>query len=375
MLEPTTNADPLANTLFGNPGAPATPAVTTAVPQMPVQQPAVTQSEGDAPLPGHRSFAVPSNRSHVQEAIVIPLQQPQQGQPQQVQPQQQPLQLPVQQQPQNPQQLQLPGFPPVQQTAQPGQPIPGTQQIVDPAQNPQQQGHQVPVGAMLEERRRAQAANDALAAMQAQVREAQATNQQLMQMVQAMVSGQNPQQQQQEQIIDPEVDLPGHLAQMQRHTQRMIQEGINQVRREHQAVQEARINDELNRSQAAAEGQFGREMVAAAYQAVKANNMGQHFIGKGANAYQEMVNWYQGQLTLQQMGSNPAAYVQNLTQQIRAQVLAELRGNAALPSNIPPSVAGATSAQSSHTVVAPTNDFFQHMFTRPTGQQQHPRAA
>jgi hypothetical protein len=376
----------LVSTMFSG-GTPQTVQPSIGQPQVPQQtvQPAVSTGEGDAPLPGHSDFR-PSNRSHVAEPIVI--QMPTARLPAGQQPQQ-----PQQQQP-NPQLTFADFFPQQGQPAQPavttGTPgaAPGQPQFIPPAQQTdpvtgQPVQHQVPVGVMIEERRKAQEAAAQAQALQNQLRETAELNRQMMATLQAIATGQQRQaqqpQQQAEEWIDPEVDLRGSMAQQMRHVQRLVQEGVNSLRQERQQESQARLNDALNKSQARAEAKHTPQAVAAAYAAVKAAGLGGHFINRD-DPYEDMVGWHRQQQTLQTMGPDPNAWMANLVGQIRAQVMAELRGNAAAPVNTPPSLAGATSAMTGQTVVPATNDFFQHMFTprqtqQPPWQQQPQRAA
>lgn len=199
-----------------------------------------------------------------------------------------------------------------------------------PAPAPQQQSHMVPLAELLDTRKRAQAAEEA-------ARQTQREMQQLREMV-ARQSQPQPQAPQ-PQPIDPVEDPQGFAQAI------------------YAQVENRFLNQTLNDSERRARIEFGGAAVDAALEAAQQAGFAQAFTHR-PDAYREMVEWHQAQQLLSQVGSNPAAYVDQLKAQIRAQVLAELK-QGSTPANLPPSLAGAARANTAPEVVSSDRDFFR----------------
>lgn len=318
------SATPMAESLFGNNTTQAVPATPTIVPTV---TPAATpqQSEADTGFP---------KVAHVAEPITVPADGARPAAPTG------PVVQGI-----DPATLAAvaaslaAGKPAEQQT--PGQPA-----TSDPSKS-----QTVPLPVMLDERRRAQAAEQQLQAVLSQ-------NQQMMGMLQQMMTGQLPQQQQEQ--IDP--DAPVTVATLQAFAQNMAQQ-----------METGRINERLNDSQYRATQKYGAEAVSAALEAAKASGTHRQFISQ-PDAYEALVNWHKGQQVVAQIGTDPEAYAAKIRQQVMAELLQQLQAGKPLPANIPPAIAGATSAQSAVQVVAPTRDFVNNMFA-PKPRQQPGRVA
>lgn len=142
--------------------------------------------------------------------------------------------------------------------------------------------------------------------------------------------------------IDPEVDPAG---------------AFNALRSEFST---ALLSQRLDFSEAKAREAHGDEAVNAAFEAARQAGFTQAFVGR-PDAYGEMVRWHQAQQLQATIGSNPAAYTEQLKAQIRAQVLAELKQGTPPPSNLPPSLSTATRANPNATpeVMGSDKDFFR----------------
>lgn len=201
-----------------------------------------------------------------------------------------------------------------------------------PVAEPEQQ-HRVPLGELLETRKRAQAA------------EAQAL--QLTELLARMTQPQQPVQQQPE-PIDPDVDPAAYIRQME---QRLENRFLNQ-----------RL-DMSEHNQRNKPG--GAEIVDRALAAVEQRGPAfkQAFINQ-ADPYAALVEWYQGEQMRQTIG-DPAKYEADLTARIRAQIIAEMRTGSPPPANLPPSLSGATRASDVVSgSVESDRDFFNNMMNR-----------
>jgi len=214
------------------------------------------------------------------------------------------------------------------------EPQPQDQQVAPgqepPAPAPQQQSHMVPLAELIDTRKRAQAAEEA-------ARQTQREMQQLREMI-ARQSQPQPQAPQ-PQPIDPVEDPQGFA---------------NAI---HAQIENRFLNQALNESERRARTDFGGSAVDAALEAAQQAGFAQAFVNR-PDAYREMVEWHQAQQLRTQVGSNPAAYLEQMKAQVRAQVLAELKQGSA-PTNLPPSLAGATRANNAPEVISSDRDFFR----------------
>lgn len=376
--------------LFGNPGGPAAPAVPAST-QAP-NQPAVASTEGDAPLPGHAEFR--PSRSHVPEPITITPAPAQ-------------TQVPTQQPGQQPTQVHLQLVPPGQPGQVPAAPVVPQQQVQQPMVTDPATGHQVPIGVMLAERAARQAAEDHARQVAVQSQEAiRAAMAQSAQMAEVLRQITAPQQQAQqpEAPISYADDPDGWAAQVERNAARQVQAAVQELAQREQQREQVTLNRNLNASQAAAEARHTKPMVDAAYAAAKAAGMVPYLV-KRDDPYGACVDWYQGQVALQQARSgqpvNPAFFApaapvypaaptyampaapvhpqmpmpgQPDVNSIVAAVIAQLTGGRPLPSNIPPAVSNGTSAVAQTAVVPSSGQFFNQMFT-PDPTRAHPARA
>lgn len=158
--------------------------------------------------------------------------------------------------------------------------------------------------------------------------------------------------------IDPNVDPAGALAQMQ---QAMRQE-VEQIRRE---TQFTTLNQHLNNSEREARRDFGHQTVDAALNAAMQSGMADHFRNQ-ADPYSAMVEWHQAQELARAIGPDPRRFVDRIRMEERQRLIAEMRNGAPPPSNIPPSLAGATrSADGAPIAVQGSKDFFENMLANP----------
>ena len=215
------------------------------------------------------------------------------------------------------------------------QPVPGQE---PPAAQPQQQPHMVPLAELEKTRERARAAEEY---QRNQQREIDQLKQQMAQLAQ-------PQQQQQQ--IDPELDPIG---------------AYNALRNEFSQVVEAQRVD-FSRSRAIEK--FGEETVIAAAEAAGRAGLDSVFASR-PDPFKAAMDWYQGERLREQIGADPTAYEKQIEERVRQQLLAQMRQGTPPPSNLPPSLSGATNANpASHSaVVGSDNDFFNEMMNRKRG--------
>jgi hypothetical protein len=212
-------------------------------------------------------------------------------------------------------------LPPAQQ-----QTVPAPQAEIQP--EPQPQSHMVPLSELIAERRERQ--------------ELARRAQQLEDSMRRLSQPQPQPVQQPQPVIDPVEDPQGFVHAIT-----------------HQ-IEQRFLNQSLNDSERRARESHGSETVDAAFEAARQSGFAQAFIHK-PDAYGEMVKWHKAQQLASQIGSDPATYAATLKEQIRAQVLAELKQGTPPPSNLPPSLSTATRAnpQVSPDVVGSDKDFFR----------------
>lgn len=196
----------------------------------------------------------------------------------------------------------------------------------EPQPQAQPQTHMVPLAELISERK-----------------ERQQYAQQVQQLTEAVRRLTQPQQQApQPEPIDPEVDPAG---------------AFNALRSEFST---ALLSQRLDFSETKAREVHGDEAVNAAFEAATKSGFRQAFVNK-PDAYGEMVKWHKAQQLQQTIGTDPAAYAEQLKAQIRAQLLAEFKQGTPPPSNLPPSLSSATRATPAGTpeVIGSDKDFFK----------------
>ena len=218
---------------------------------------------------------------------------------------------------------------------QPPQPqAPGQEQQ---AQQPQQQPHTVPVGELIDMRRRAQAAEESQRTQQREI-------DQLKQMMARLSQPQQPPQPQLDPIDDPQGFVNGITNQ----------------------IEQRFLNMQLNDSERRAREKFGAADVDAAFEAAQKSGFANAFINR-PDAYGEMVDWYRAQKLRETIGTDPAAYTEKLKTDLRQQILAELKQGSPPPSNLPPSLSSATKASATPEANVSDKDFFNEMMNRKRG--------
>lgn len=206
----------------------------------------------------------------------------------------------------------------------PPEPAPQPQQpqqelASQPQQDPDANRH-VPLRELKSERTKRQEA-------EAREREWKAKADAYEQLVGRFQQPQPQQQQEQPQPIDPYVDPVGYR-------QQVIQEARFQQRQ-----------DIANMSEAAAKRTYGDALVKEAERWVEKTGQAPNFFWRSADPYDDLVQSYKRYQALQEIGPNPAGYREKLTNEIRAQVLAELKaGGSQPPQKFPGSLASATGA-------------------------------
>ena len=209
------------------------------------------------------------------------------------------------------------------------EPAPAVAPQVQPEPQPQAQPqtHMVPLAELISERKERQQYAQQV--------------QQLTEAVQRLTQPQ-PRQAPPQPQIDPEVDPAG---------------AFNALRGE---FSQALLSQRLDFSEASARKEHGSPAVDAAFEAAQKAGFTNAFVNK-PDAYGEMVRWHKAQQLQQTIGTDPAAYAEQLKAQIRAQVLAELKQGTPPPSNLPPSLSSATRATPAGTpeVIGSDKDFFK----------------
>ncbi len=201
----------------------------------------------------------------------------------------------------------------------------------------QPQTQTVPLAELIDTRRRAQAAEEALRAEQRRI-------DQLEDMMRRLTQ---PQQQVQQPQIDPVEDPQGF---------------VNAIT---QQIETRFLNQALNESETRARGTHGNDVVDAAFEAAKKSGMAQAFTHK-PDAYGEMVRWHQAQQLIATIGTNPAAYEQQLRERIRAEEIAKLKQGTPPPSNLTPSLSSATKVNAAVAAahLQSDEDFFKSSINR-----------
>jgi hypothetical protein len=243
----------------------------------------------------------------------------------------------------NPQPSEQPTPPDVEPFAQPvteavppqqQQPVPGQEQ--QPAE--QQQPHQVPLGELIEERKRRQSAEEFQRNQQRRID----------QLEQMMARFSQPPQQPQPRI-DP-IEDPDAFAQSIEHR-----------------IEQRFLNMTLNESERRARDSHGADAVEAALEAAQRSGFAQAFVNK-PDAYGEMVRWHKAQQLQETIGEDPNAYKERLKQELKQQLLAEMRQGTPPPSNITPPLSSATRADPNQpAAIGSDKDFFNDMMNRKRG--------
>jgi hypothetical protein len=243
----------------------------------------------------------------------------------------------------NPQPSEQPTPPDVEPFAQPvteanqpqqQQPVPGQEQ--PPAE--QQQPHQVPLGELIEERKRRQSAEEFQRNQQRRID----------QLEQMMARFSQPPQQPQPRI-DP-IEDPDAFAQSIEHR-----------------IEQRFLNMTLNESERRARDSHGADAVEAALEAAQRSGFAQAFVNK-PDAYGEMVRWHKAQQLQETIGEDPNAYKERLKQELKQQLLAEMRQGTPPPSNITPPLSSATRADPNQpAAIGSDKDFFNDMMNRKRG--------
>lgn len=201
---------------------------------------------------------------------------------------------------------------------------------------PQQQSHQVPLSELVETRKRAQAAEEAL----------RAERRRIDQLEDAMRRLSQPQQQQAPQPqIDPYVDPDAFVDQVTSLIEQKFQ---------HQA---------LVTSEQRARKEFGDDLVEEVAREAQRQGLDGYFANR-PEPHAEAIRWYKSQKFVSEVG-DPEAYQQKLEADIRAKVLAELKQGTPPPSNLTPPLSSATRANAApmHNTES-DKDFFNSMMNR-----------
>jgi hypothetical protein len=216
------------------------------------------------------------------------------------------------------------------------QPVPGQEQ--PPAQQQQPQQHQVPLGELIDERKRRQQAEDLQRNQQRRID----------QLEQMMARFSQPPQQPQPRI-DPLEDPDAFVQSIEN---RMEQRFLNMT---------------LNESERRARVAHGADAVEAALDAAQRSGFAQAFVSK-PDAYGEMVRWHKAQQLQETIGEDPNAYKERLKAEVKQQLLAEMRQGTPPPSNITPPLSSATRADPNQpAAIGSDKDFFNDMMNRKRG--------
>ena len=218
-----------------------------------------------------------------------------------------------------------------------------------PAERQQQEEEQprmVPLPELIETRKRAQEAERA-------AQDLQQRYQQLEQMVQGLYQQQAPQEQHQQQQRPQEPDPfddPHAYA-------RSIEERVMGQ------VQQQFLNQQLNASEERARSAYGAETVDEAFEAARQAGIAQAFVNQ-ADPYGELVKWHKAQRLQSEIGDDPESYKKQLRDQVRQELLAEMKQGTPPPSNLPPSLSTATKANTAPEVVKESKDWFKEMMNK-----------
>ena len=149
--------------------------------------------------------------------------------------------------------------------------------------------------------------------------------------------------------IDPVADPEGAYRALVQHTAA-----------QDQRMQDMAINQRANMSEMLARGKHGDQVVDQAIQAAINAGLNRNFMMQ-ADPYKELMNWHNSQNIAQTVGSDLNAY----REKIRQEILAEMKVGRPAPTNLPPSLATATRANSAPDVIPEAGDFFKSMFAKP----------
>lgn len=112
-----------------------------------------------------------------------------------------------------------------------------------------------------------------------------------------------------------------------------------------QQIEWQRRNDLAHLSERRAIKAHGKEVVDAAYEAAKAAGLSDQF-ARSPDPYDDLVEWHSKAKAFAEVGDDPKAFESRIREQVRAEVLAELKaggpGAAAAASKFPQSLASAT---------------------------------
>lgn len=222
-----------------------------------------------------------------------------------------------------------------QPEAQPVQPEPTPQQVAQPAptEAPEardQTGRMIPLPELLNERQKRQEAERRAIEHEAQLR--------LLQQQMAQSQAQPQQHAQQQQLPDLYEDPQGFVRGMQSQMQFAMREQIS------------------NLSESNAVHRYGAETVKKAQEWAIQNGAASHFFWNARDPYGEAVEAYRKAEALNRIGPDPDAYEKRLRDEVRAQVLAELKaGNATQQPKpqFPGSLASATATGAQGAVLTP----------------------
>jgi hypothetical protein len=171
--------------------------------------------------------------------------------------------------------------------------------------------HMVPVKELQKERQKRQD--------EARLREIAEANAKQYQELVERISTQQTSQQPPQPVQQP--DLPDPYEDPEGYTNAVVEQRMG-------ALQHSMMNMQLNMSEQLAVSQHGQDVVNAAYEAVKAAGNAQQFI-QSPDAYGAMVKWHREQQAIAEFGSDPAAYKETLRNELREELLAELKAGGA----------------------------------------------
>jgi hypothetical protein len=216
------------------------------------------------------------------------------------------------------------------------QPVPGQEQ--PPAQQQQPQQHQVPLGELIDERKRRQQAEDLQRNQQRRID----------QLEQMMARFSQPPQQPQPRI-DPIEDPEAFVS----HINNVIESRFH-----HNAIVA---------SEREARSKYGDELVVEAADAAFKQGLDGYFASR-SDPHGEAIAWYQSQKVREAIGTDPAAYERQVEERVRARVIAEMRQGTPPPSNITPPLSSATRADPNQpAAIGSDKDFFNDMMNRKRG--------
>lgn len=224
-----------------------------------------------------------------------------------------------------------------EQAAQPAEEVSQQPQEQAPATEAAQQPpqpHTVPLAELIETRKRAQAAEDAVRRQQ-----------QKLDYLNESVRRLQPQPQSQQAQIDPVTDPDAFVS----HVTSLIEQKFHQ-----QAI---------SASEQRARKEHGDELVETAANEAFKNGLDTYFASR-PDPHGEAIAWYQSQKLRSEIGPDPATYRQNLENELRAKILAEMKQGTPPPSNLPPSLSSATRVNGATEPIPNGRDFFNSMMNQ-----------